>query len=453
MARVTHLNDMHRGADGLEMDANDIGFTPTGDIVATDVQAAIASLEYGASLQVVVSLTNKSGGSVAAGDLVIIGAANDDSFTTTTTASIETSIGVAQETIANNATGLIQTHGYCTEVNSNAVSITRGTYLFHSGSAKIATSNATRSAGAFGQALSTGVNPDAWLWGVADDAGGSVSEITDLPTAETDTSLVLHPDGAGGVEWDTDATGGGLSDHAHTTTGDGGSALDVNTGTLRLPVGTGALTTTEGYVGWQSTTERLRLYDGQRERGIGSVGWTISAFPTVFVASAAFTTALSLPADGGSIAIPMVVPAHMLCVGAEWRNTDTASARTVDCALYENRLNNGNGAENTAARIALTAGQLSYTASAASIKGIDFDPIVYLPPGVYWLVIQNQHASNTYGIGSTAASSAFARNSAETATITNPFGSTLDLVTGWSKVTAMYAARLYGRVLGDTAPF
>ncbi len=41
---------------------------------------------------------------------------------------------------------------------------------------------------------------------------GGVSEITDLPTAETTTALVLHPDGAGGVEWGTDATGGGGGD-------------------------------------------------------------------------------------------------------------------------------------------------------------------------------------------------------------------------------------------------
>lgn len=40
-------------------------------------------------------------------------------------------------------------------------------------------------------------------------SGASVSEIADIPTAETDTDLVLHPDGAGGVEWGTDATGGG----------------------------------------------------------------------------------------------------------------------------------------------------------------------------------------------------------------------------------------------------
>jgi hypothetical protein len=36
---------------------------------------------------------------------------------------------------------------------------------------------------------------------------GSPSEITDIPTAETDTTLRLAPDGTGGVEWATGGTG------------------------------------------------------------------------------------------------------------------------------------------------------------------------------------------------------------------------------------------------------
>ena len=40
-------------------------------------------------------------------------------------------------------------------------------------------------------------------------SGASVSEITDIPTAETDTALVLKPDGAGGVAWGTGGGGGG----------------------------------------------------------------------------------------------------------------------------------------------------------------------------------------------------------------------------------------------------
>jgi hypothetical protein len=41
MPRVTHLNAMHRGADGGALNADDIPFTPNGSISSTDVQAAI----------------------------------------------------------------------------------------------------------------------------------------------------------------------------------------------------------------------------------------------------------------------------------------------------------------------------------------------------------------------------------------------------------------------------
>jgi hypothetical protein len=458
MGRVTHLNDMHRGADGLELDADDLGYDNSlSGLIATDIQAAINELVEGDSNRVVVNLTNKSGGSVADGDLVIVDSANNDAFKTTTTAAIETSIGVAQQTIANNANGNIALSGYVGTLNTNGVSVTRGHYLFHAGAAKYATANATRGPGAFGQVLTTGADPDAWLWGVADETGGTVTEIEDLPTAETDTSLVLHPTGSGGVVWGTDATGGsGLGDHTHTATGTGsnggGNALDVNGGTLRIPVGTGALTTTEGYMGWQSTTERMRLYDGQRERAIGHTGWVPYAYPINFVATAAFTTALSLAANGGCIAIPIIIPGHMLLEAASWRNTDTSLERTVDWALYENRLNNGNGAENTVNRVAATAANLTYTATAASIKGIDLAAPVYIAPGLYWFVLQNQHASNTYGLGSTAASSAFALASAQTTTLSNPFTSAEDF-TGWTKTTAVYAVRIAGRVFGMTDYF
>jgi hypothetical protein len=42
-------------------------------------------------------------------------------------------------------------------------------------------------------------------------ASGGVAEITDLPTAETDTSLVLAPDGAGGVEFRAETGGSGTA--------------------------------------------------------------------------------------------------------------------------------------------------------------------------------------------------------------------------------------------------
>ena len=84
MPRVTHLNVMHRGADGATMNADDIPFTPDGSISATNVQAAIVEVR---------------------------------------------------------------------------------------------------------------------------DEAGSPADITDIPTAETDTTLRLAPDGAGGVEWGTGSSG------------------------------------------------------------------------------------------------------------------------------------------------------------------------------------------------------------------------------------------------------
>jgi hypothetical protein len=44
-----------------------------------------------------------------------------------------------------------------------------------------------------------------------DIPGSGVTEITDLPTAETDTSLVLAPDGAGGVEFRAETGGSGTA--------------------------------------------------------------------------------------------------------------------------------------------------------------------------------------------------------------------------------------------------
>jgi hypothetical protein len=55
--------------------------------------------------------------------------------------------------------------------------------------------------------ISSHVQPTDWYA----DHDLSAIDITDIPTAETDTALVLHPDGAGGVEWGADATGGGGS--------------------------------------------------------------------------------------------------------------------------------------------------------------------------------------------------------------------------------------------------
>jgi hypothetical protein len=237
------------------------------------------------------------------------------------------------------------------------------------------------------------------------------------------------------------------------------ASLDANSLVVqaiqRILSGTAALTTTEGYAAWQSTTKRLLLYDAQRERALSSVGWTPSALPLIYDPSAALTTAYALAANGGTLVIPILVTGHMLLQGVTVRNTDAASARSWRWHLYEQYLNNGNAGENTLTRIESGNGNDSFTAAAASNRTLNGTSApVYLAPGVYWLAIQNVHATSTFGLGSTAAGSAFAPNSAQSKTLAVPLGATLDMVAAtWTKLADIYGVRLNGRVFGQTTAF
>lgn len=223
----------------------------------------------------------------------------------------------------------------------------------------------------------------------------------------------------------------------------------------RVLAGTAAVTATEGYVEWQSTTKRLLAYDAQRERSLSSIGWTPAALPLIYDPSAALTTAYAIAANGGTLAIPILVTGHMLLQGVTVRNTDAASARAWRWHLYEQYANNGDAGENTLTRIESGNGNDSFTAAAASNRTLNGTAApMYLAPGVYWLAIQNVHATNTFGLGSTAAGSAFAPNSAQSKTLTVPLGATLDMVAAtWAKLADIYGVRLNGRVFGQTTAF
>jgi hypothetical protein len=142
----------------------------TGSGGTQTIQNAITGLE-GAPTRTR-ALTNKSGGSVVAGDVVIVDTANDDAFTTTNTAGVTKVVGVAQETIASNAVGLVALEGYVALVNVTA-SVTRGHYGATGTTVKKATGASARAAGSFCQFLKAGTSPDAILFGVPDTGGGS----------------------------------------------------------------------------------------------------------------------------------------------------------------------------------------------------------------------------------------------------------------------------------------
>jgi hypothetical protein len=112
-------------------------------------------------------VTNKSGGELVKGDVVIVDTSNDHAITTTTTGASTAVIGVVMEWIDINGSGRVQFAGYAGLVNVPA-SVTRGHYLQTHTVAKQATGNATRRAGSFGQFLTGGATPTAYLFGATD---------------------------------------------------------------------------------------------------------------------------------------------------------------------------------------------------------------------------------------------------------------------------------------------
>lgn len=158
-----------------------------------------------APVTVVMRPTNKSGGSIAIGDVVVVDTTNDCAFTTTTSAQATLQIGIAQETIANNAAGLVAIGGYVALVNVTA-SVTRGRYAETSTTAKKATQNTTRRQGSFAVFLTGGATPAAWLFGVPDGSSGggggsmTVEQIGGSPSTPSVTVIEVgaYTDNGGG---------------------------------------------------------------------------------------------------------------------------------------------------------------------------------------------------------------------------------------------------------------
>lgn len=211
--------------------------------------------------RVVIPVTNKSGGALALGDVVIVDTANNDAVTTTTAASSTQIVGVAQETIASNAVGRVCFGGYISLVNVNA-SVTRGHYGATFTVAKQATdAGASRGIGTFCEFLTGGTTPDAIIFNT-DLLGSSLTnpmttkgDIIQADTGGTPTRLaagtsgyVLTAGGAGAFSAWAAAPGGILqsgqtilaSDFTHTgdttKTAITGLSLTLTTGAHRCLV-------------------------------------------------------------------------------------------------------------------------------------------------------------------------------------------------------------------------
>jgi len=228
-------------------------------------------------------------------------------------------------------------------------------------------------------------------------------------------------------------------------------AIDANGATMRAPTTASALTATEGYFKWDSTDKLWKTYDGARERGVSGFGWMPFATPASYSATQASATAVNLAATNGGMLIPIFLAGHMLLQSVSLWNTDTTLSRSWRWALYVDRGN----ASNSVDRVAQSNASDTFTAAAASARtSAAASPPTYLPPGAYWLFIQNDGGSNAFGVGTQAAGNggmALPQYKTKNGAAGSYNPSTLDIIAAtWTTGTAVPAVRLNGRVAANT---
>src|SRR5512139_1931588 len=112
---------------------------------------------------IVMPLTNNSGGSVGAGDVVIVDTTGAGFTTTTTEKQTVDIVGVAMEGINDTEDGRVCVGGFVEDVNLNN-SAGYGDFLYTDDVAKFGIASATLESGAFGQAIDSGATPPAILY-------------------------------------------------------------------------------------------------------------------------------------------------------------------------------------------------------------------------------------------------------------------------------------------------
>lgn len=231
-------------------------------------------------------------------------------------------------------------------------------------------------------------------------------------------------------------------DNSYTGTG------DFTNGNLLLPEGTGVAL--EDWLIWDTTRKMLTIGDSQRARAVAPVGWCTWIFPDFPPTTGVAGANITLAANGGTVVFPIRVPAHALIDSLYLGTGDSTLARSWKWAIYDMPLNNGNSGENTLPlRI---SGTVSYTATSAGLLASNpsTQPF-YLEPGCYILAIQNTHATNTLAIQTFAQAVYTGQTVAKTKTLSNPIGSTIDIVTAtWTASGVEPVVRIKCRIAGMT---
>ncbi|MBA3867791.1 MAG: hypothetical protein H0X30_01405 [Anaerolineae bacterium] len=199
-----------------------------------------------------------------------------------------------------------------------------------------------------------------------------------------------------------------------------------------------------------TTLAQSTVTQRQRFMGTQSRGWQVFAFPQYFTFGGSESNSFVItPAQ--TFLIPISLSANMLLQDVVFTGL-TAPAYQWGWDLYIEDTNDGNASENFLRRVAQSAGDASGATGLAVLNlGVQGGTIP-LAPGMYWLALQNRHATNNLGLKSQIASgfpfdaSLFTIKGKVT---TNPNGATIDAANGWTTfIQYNPCVVLRGRVYG-----
>lgn len=258
-------------------------------------------------------LTNKSGGSLVYGDVVILDNTNAKGFTTTTTAALSSrGIGVILEPngIANNATGMVAVGGWVPKVNLNTAA-TVGQFLkTHTVAGQATPHSSPQVEGDFGVALQASATPEAILFGKANGPGGSGSGDVVGPGSATDNGIVRFDGTTGKLVQDSALTIGdtgvvAFPDGIRQTFNPDGTNAGLNAGSQAGDPSS----LSNGDLWYNSSSNALKARINGATVSLGSGGVTCETHTASSSATLEFTTWYSASYDEYAIHIVGVIPA------------------------------------------------------------------------------------------------------------------------------------------------
>lgn len=390
-------------------DAADVAFTPAAGIAATDVQAAIV----------------EDAGDLAAhlADAADAHAASAIGFSPTgAIAATTVQAALAELDSEKSATGHTHTSGDVTDFTEAAQDVV-GALVAAAG-------------GSYNDGAGTITFPAAGAADVAAAIHGATSKATPVDADELGLADSAASFGLKKLTWaNLKATAKSYFDTLYQPT-------DADLTTIA-----GLTATTDSFLQAKSSAWAARtIAQVKSDLGVGA-GRLPWAYTYGLPVTASLASQIILAANGGSAMIPIVLEAELRLDSLVIRNNDTSGSRPWEWRLYAD---DGSGSA-TLSEVAGANGSETFTASIASSRTSQVgSPPVTVPAGMYWLVVRNTHATNTWIIGGATAGT-LSGNFSRTKTLGSALGSTLDLSTGWSASTVVVGARLTARILGEAS--